>query len=379
MHGGEKGMDMIEVNGDEFPTSALLAAFLQDSQRPLQVTFQPPTAAPLKSSTIMRSDRGDTCSSDRYPRPPSWPLGAGSRESTASVVSSCWWEDEEESEDTDTDIFEPPPEPCSSQNPPPPPSTLTVISEAPPSLDADQVAAALLKFYSQHDPNKLETSPHIVSNLTAALQSGDLDLVTLDQMLEDRYNTSTGLGAASISAVGSLPELAKVPPPGSPDGSPPRWPQPPPEPELPPPSTPEVVADCMHVEVLRARGLRPEDRLTGKSDPYCVITLLGNSAGTSKGGTGVATSHPEHKTRVIKSSLDPVWADEKFVFVDKSFSSGSSNEDTLTPMLNDVLRVCVYDKDLLSSDFLGQVSGVISSFRCRIMVALDSRPHAFAA
>ncbi len=59
----------------------------------------------------------------------------------------------------------------------------------------------------------------------------------------------------------------------------------------------------VRVGVDRAKGLAKAD-LFGKSDPYCIITLLDRSTGKKE----------TRRTKTLKKTLDPVWDEVQYVF-----------------------------------------------------------------
>jgi hypothetical protein len=92
--------------------------------------------------------------------------------------------------------------------------------------------------------------------------------------------------------------------------------------------------ECIKVTIVSAQGLRNAD-WTGKSDPYCTVTVSGNMSST-------------FKTRVINDALNPVW-----------------NELHEMPgyRKHDMLEIAVYDYDdkgrcsfNWNDDFLGSVT-----------------------
>ncbi|KAJ1452692.1 C2 domain-containing protein [Pelagophyceae sp. CCMP2097] len=64
------------------------------------------------------------------------------------------------------------------------------------------------------------------------------------------------------------------------------------------PSANEIGTLHAEVEILRCDGLRPADFFSGKSDPFVVLTAGGDAVG---------------KTRIVFKSLNPKWAEERFL------------------------------------------------------------------
>merc|ERR1740123_1495005 len=89
-------------------------------------------------------------------------------------------------------------------------------------------------------------------------------------------------------------------------------------------------ATPLNLTIVSARGLRNADWLpgAGKSDPYCECEI----AGKPRAG--------KVQTKVISNNLDPVWEHHAEL---PGFKQG------------DTLVFKVYDKDLLKSDFLGEL------------------------
>ena len=91
----------------------------------------------------------------------------------------------------------------------------------------------------------------------------------------------------------------------------------------------------INLRVIRGKGLVSMDS-NGLSDPFCEIKLREVKAGK------VQASHPNPQkkvTKVIPETLDPVW-EEQFAF--------------LVPT-SDVLRVSIFDKDIVGKDNMGRV------------------------
>ena len=87
----------------------------------------------------------------------------------------------------------------------------------------------------------------------------------------------------------------------------------------------------------RAAGLKAAD-FNGKSDPYVKLTCGGK----------------EHKSKVISKTLDPVWNET----VDLT--------GTIGEFLRTGLLIKVYDKDMLTSDFLGDVRVPLTEMRTSV-------------
>ena len=100
--------------------------------------------------------------------------------------------------------------------------------------------------------------------------------------------------------------------------------------------------------VAGCEGLKPMDRLTGKSDPFVRIYLMPGC-------------HKEQKTRVIKRNLNPVF-DEIFKFL-------VSKERT--SVMKKTLIFRVYDKDKLKCDELGEVFSLQILFKNDIFSCQD--------
>lgn len=95
------------------------------------------------------------------------------------------------------------------------------------------------------------------------------------------------------------------------------------------------------VHLKRAVALKKAD-VTGKSDPYVIISVPGGGA-------------PERKSRVVSRSLDPVW-NETFEFA----------EQTLEELLQRGLRLAVFDKDTFTKDDpLGEIVVSLDPLRAR--------------
>lgn len=100
------------------------------------------------------------------------------------------------------------------------------------------------------------------------------------------------------------------------------------------------VRGVVRATVIRAKGLKSYDKLTGKSDPYVTITTT-------------STGAPTYKTRHISNSLTPVWEDAVYYL----------------PVLekDQVLRVEMFDHETVGADeFMGR-----SSVRLATIVADD--------
>ena len=74
----------------------------------------------------------------------------------------------------------------------------------------------------------------------------------------------------------------------------------------------------------------------GLSDPYFTITFP------------IIQGTPVYKSRVISKTLDPVWENEEFSYLYEANSDVTNSKHTMV--------INVYDKDMLSSDFIGSVS-----------------------
>ncbi|KAL6071593.1 Multiple C2 and transmembrane domain-containing protein 1 [Balamuthia mandrillaris] len=109
------------------------------------------------------------------------------------------------------------------------------------------------------------------------------------------------------------------------------------------------------VEVLRGNDLAAKDR-GGTSDPYCKFGLVplayqgdalkkkkGKNKKKSKGGSSSAAGNQEHRTQVIDKDLNPVWNHPPVSF--NTLNDG--------PWVG--LKLEVYDKDILTDDFMGEV------------------------
>ena len=99
-----------------------------------------------------------------------------------------------------------------------------------------------------------------------------------------------------------------------------------------------VAKSVVRVSVRAAEGLLAADR-GGTSDPYAEAELVVLDTGKPIKKTR------KTKTKTIKKTLDPVWNSEEFVWRDIPEAP-----DTLG------LRVRVYDKDMLTSDALGEAT-----------------------
>ncbi|KAG0029624.1 Extended synaptotagmin-3 [Podila clonocystis] len=87
------------------------------------------------------------------------------------------------------------------------------------------------------------------------------------------------------------------------------------------------MAHRINVEVLRAKGLKREDGILGKNDPYVVLSIGHSLLGGQK-----------HKTATHKNQTGDVEFGESFIFNAKP---------------KDELKVKVYDDDLVSDDDIG--------------------------
>jgi len=87
----------------------------------------------------------------------------------------------------------------------------------------------------------------------------------------------------------------------------------------------------LKIKIVKAQGLAKAD-LLGKSDPYVVVKM---------------NNEERHKTTVIKKCLNPVWDNESL-----SVALPTSGKK----LAKSVLKVEVYDKDMVGSEFLGRVT-----------------------
>jgi len=90
------------------------------------------------------------------------------------------------------------------------------------------------------------------------------------------------------------------------------------------------------IHIVKAKDLRAGDT-NGKSDPYVEIKING---------------HKAFKTHTVKESLSPEWNSELWV---GQLKTGKSDPVTEEALHASEILVHVYDKDMVSSDFLGEV------------------------